>query len=401
MRLGIVTTWFERGAAIVSRQFMDVLTAQGHQVFIYARGGEAFAKGDPKWDLPNVTWNSFRISNIPTDIDRYQFERWLEREGIETVIFNEQQFLAPVLWVKAKCIPTVAYVDYYTKKNISFFSVYDQLWCNTKRHLSACEWHADARYIPWGTDIGLFAPASMADCSHYFFHSAGMSPFRKGTDIFIEALYASRSVLQRLGRKSLIHTQVDLAKALPDVHEKLKELQSNGLLDVIQATIPAPGLYKKGTVYVYPSRLEGIGLTIAEAASSGLYVVTTNEAPMNEFALPGGSALIEVDAKFRRNDEYYWDMVSPSVQSLSEILQGDFVFSDSQIRELAIQHFDFARNAAVLTELLESIKLNPLDVALMSKIDEHDRQIGILLKRRNVVNRLVFFCARQLRRLLK
>ena len=55
MNIGIVTVWFERGAAYVSRQFEEIL-AEKHRVFIYARGGEMYAKGDPNWDHANVTW---------------------------------------------------------------------------------------------------------------------------------------------------------------------------------------------------------------------------------------------------------------------------------------------------------------------------------------------------------
>ena len=55
MNIGIVTTWFERGAAYVSRQYMEVLQ-KTDEVFIYARGGEKYEVGNPKWDLPNVHW---------------------------------------------------------------------------------------------------------------------------------------------------------------------------------------------------------------------------------------------------------------------------------------------------------------------------------------------------------
>ena len=43
MNIGIVTTWFDRGAAQVSKQYMDVLQ-ENNDVFIYARGGEKYAK---------------------------------------------------------------------------------------------------------------------------------------------------------------------------------------------------------------------------------------------------------------------------------------------------------------------------------------------------------------------
>ena len=55
MKIGIVTTWFERGAAYVSRQFKQILEKE-HDVYIYARGGEEYAIGDPNWDGDFVWW---------------------------------------------------------------------------------------------------------------------------------------------------------------------------------------------------------------------------------------------------------------------------------------------------------------------------------------------------------
>ena len=90
MNIGIVTTWFERGAAYVSRQFRDVLASE-HDVFIYARGGEKFAIGDPNWDLDYVTWAKQPTTFAFTDINLEDFQRWLISNNIELVIFNEQK----------------------------------------------------------------------------------------------------------------------------------------------------------------------------------------------------------------------------------------------------------------------------------------------------------------------
>ena len=87
MKIGIVTTWFERGAAIVSRQFMDVLNSQGHDIYIYARGGESFAKNDKNWNLRNVNWNRYLFSNIPTDIDKTQFLEWIDNVNLDCILF--------------------------------------------------------------------------------------------------------------------------------------------------------------------------------------------------------------------------------------------------------------------------------------------------------------------------
>ena len=77
MKIGIVTTWFERGAAYVSKQYLNLLE-ENHEVFIYARGGEGYAKGDPNWDSPNVTWGKKPLlqTNL-TPIRRADLERWV------------------------------------------------------------------------------------------------------------------------------------------------------------------------------------------------------------------------------------------------------------------------------------------------------------------------------------
>lgn len=57
MKIGIVTTWFERGAAYVSRQYMQSLENEGHEVHIFARGGEYYGSNLDIWDSSKVTWS--------------------------------------------------------------------------------------------------------------------------------------------------------------------------------------------------------------------------------------------------------------------------------------------------------------------------------------------------------
>ena len=123
MNIGIVTAWFERGAAYVSRQFEEIL-AEKYHVFIYARGGEMYAKGDPNWDHANVTWGK-RINSpfVGTVIHKKDFMRWIARNNIEAVLFNEQHWFQPVLWCKEAGIKTIAYIDYYNERTIPLFDV--------------------------------------------------------------------------------------------------------------------------------------------------------------------------------------------------------------------------------------------------------------------------------------
>lgn len=148
MNIGIVTTWFERGAAYVSRQYKDVLEKAGHQVFIYARGGEADAVANSRWGGPEVKNGKSVCFPLPTYIDERDFKAWLIDNHIETVFFNEQRWLKPVLLCRDLGVKTGSYVDYYTEDTVRSFDVYDFLICNTRRHYSAFSWHEQASYIP-------------------------------------------------------------------------------------------------------------------------------------------------------------------------------------------------------------------------------------------------------------
>ena len=318
MKIGIVTTWFERGAAYVSKQFEEILATE-HDVYIYARGGESYAIGDPNWDKPNVWWGKRLISPFHgTYINKKDFVKWIKKNSIEVIIFNEQQWFIPLLWCKDLGIKTLAYIDYYTKETIPLFDIYDGVICNTKRHLSAFENHAHAFYLPWGTNIQLYKPTNINlidnGCVTYF-HSAGMSGYRKGTDIFIKAYLKS----QQKG-KIVIHTQKDLKEQFPELSKSIDSLIDEGKLELVTGTITAPGLYHKGDVYVYPSRLEGIGLTIAESLSAGLACIVPDNGPMNEFITADCGRTIKIAKYFCREDAYYWPMCEADIVDLTKII---------------------------------------------------------------------------------
>jgi glycosyltransferase involved in cell wall biosynthesis len=48
-------------------------------------------------------------------------------------------------------------------------------------------------------------------------------------------------------------------------------------------TIQAPGMYHKGNILLFPSKLEGLGLPLLEGLSCGLPAIICDSPPMNEF----------------------------------------------------------------------------------------------------------------------
>ncbi len=363
MNIGIVTTWFERGAAYVSRQYQQTLEKAGNNVFIFARDGD-YAHDDPNWDKPNVHWA--RTWPI-TDASRMQirdFRRWLVVHQIELVIFNEQRVLWPIAICQRLGIRTVAYIDYYRETSVNRFACYDGLICNTKRHFSVFSWHPGAFYLPWGTDTSLYSPKDsettlVSQGKVTFFHSAGCSD-RKGTDFLIKA-FANVNGPSKL----VIHSQIDILRWFPEMTNLVRDLEACDRLVRITKTIPAPGLYHMGDVYVYPSRLEGIGLTICEAMSCGLPVIVPDNAPMNEFVDPSISGLlIAVHEYVSRADGYYWPMGIVSIDSLTEQMQFCVdhpvwvATAKRQARSKAIERWNWSANSQGLPTFLENLPSN-------------------------------------------
>lgn len=360
MRIGIVTTWFERGAAYVSRAYRDVLSSR-HDVFIYARAGEKSGKGDPRWDGPRVWWGCPGAQGRITAVDEADFFAWVESNGIELLIFNEQHSWSIILACRERGIPTGAYVDYYTRQTVPFFALYDFLLCNTRRHHEVFRFHPNSIFVPWGTDLELFRPRERPRGDEVvFFHSCGMGPMRKGTDLLVEA-FAQVSGPAKL----VIHAQFTIGPRIPraavfDAPERflpmIEAIVADPRIEYVQAEVPAPGLYHLGDVYVYPSRLEGIGLTVAEALASGLPVVTTDAPPMNEFIRPEiNGRLVPVSEMRMREDGYYWPQSVCDVNGLAAAMQSyvdgrqDMAAFSQRARAFAEMRLDWRKNADKLS----------------------------------------------------
>ena len=339
MRIGIVTTWFERGAAYVSRQYRDLLRKSGDEILIYARGGERYAQNDPNWNTPDVTWGKRCAVQRVTGIDRKDFVSWIRRHNLELIIFNEQWWLPPVYWAMECGCRTVAYIDYYTEATVDSFSIYDGLICNTQRHHSVFKTHPYCLYIPWGTDLELFRPQSAGSRDQegpVFFHSAGLSPYRKGTDLVLKAF------ARLTGHAHLIlHMQEGAFSSLADVEPLANKLVEQGRLSIYDREVSAPGLYHLGDVYVYPSRLEGIGLTQAEALACGLPIIVPDNPPMNEFVTPESGVAVAVDKLWSRADGYYWPQCSVNLDALTAAMQS-FVDESQSLVEKKIAARAFA-----------------------------------------------------------
>lgn len=369
MRIGIVTTWFERGAAYVSRIYMNLLRAEGHEVYIFARGGEKHeSQYSKEWNESYVT-RTRKYQNTKIEINK--FRKWLKNNKLECILFNEQQDYGVLIWIKKYCpnIKIGAYVDYYTENTIPFFRIYDFLICNTHRHMQAMKNHPQKFYVEWGTDIDKYKPNKEKEFHDRirFFHSAGMSE-RKGTDILVQTFINSSELKSK--SELIIHTQLPCEYVCG---YKKEELEKNGIT-VIEKTVAPPGLYFLGDVYVYPTRLDGLGLTMYEALSCGMPLITSDFPPMNEVGNDEIVKRVKIQDFYCRGDAYYYPMCICDKNSLEQQMIW-FIDHKEQLQNLkqlarkyAEEHYDIQKRAKQVSEIFITSKILPVDSDLINKI---------------------------------
>ena len=387
MNLGIVSVWDERGAGYVSKLYDEYLS-EHFDVYIYNRG---YSKN--KFPFDQRVYNARKVSSSkPMSIHKKEFKRWIDKNKIETILFNEQQSWDPIIWCKEWKIKTVAYIDYYTEQTVPLHDAYDLLICNTKRHLEAFKSHKNAKYYPWGTDVEIFTPKNNSNKVPVFLHSCGYAPTRKGTDSLIRAF---KNI--DLDYKLIIHTQVDLKKALPDEIPLIENLLKSGKMELINKTITAPGLYFLADYYVYPTKLEGIGLTIAESISSGLIPIIPNCPPMIEFLPEEHKYKIKVDHHVSRFDGYYWPQCIISEKHLEELINlaiNDFPNKNlkSTLRKWAIKKLDFRKNFKNLESEFKNLKFQKAERELIQKIKMYESNRPLTHKKiLKLINKLYKF----------
>ena len=350
MNIGIVTTWFPAGGGYVSKAYKEALS-KTHKVFIYARGGQNM-QGNSDWDDESVTWAPYHNNDIKT---RHLID-WAKNKKIDLLFFNEQRYWEPVIAAKKAGFCIGSYIDYYTQETVPAFGLYDFLICNTKRHYSVFNWHKKAHYIPWGTDINKFAPANTVKDKVTFIISAGWqgkySKDRRGTLLAIKAFNNVKGAC-----KLIVYSQVKYNDCLPEWQGLIG---GDNRIEFKYGTFD-PFPYTAGDVYLYPSRLDGIGLTLPEALSSGLAAITTNSPPMNEFVTDDfNGILVNVVKYLGRSDGYYWAESICNLESLTEAMQ--IYVNDKNIllehklnaRNSAVDYLDWKKNALHIPDIFEN-----------------------------------------------
>ncbi len=188
--------------------------------------------------------------------------------------------------------------------------------CHTERHAEALAWHAGRRFVPWCVFPDDYA-ASPAEAQPVFVHNAGRLGLngRKG---IAEALTAFRHV-RAPEAKLIVAAQVEPWRLSPGLAEIVA---SDERIEWRYGCVPPPGPYGWGNIYLYPAKLDGIGLSVLEALAAGRPVIAPSVAPYTEIVRPNHTgSLVRTRKSAVRADGYYWPEREVDVRHLAEILE--------------------------------------------------------------------------------
>jgi 1,2-diacylglycerol 3-alpha-glucosyltransferase len=296
LNVGFIAIWFERGQSYVTKMIRDAVSER-HETFVFARTGGVYDKPmletTGQWAVPNLTvWPRY---DIPVEV----LTKWIEDKRLDVVVFNEEYDWKLIKATKLAGVKVFTYLDYYKDEWKNYMGLYDAVLCSTKRTYQLVKEACHAHYIGWGVDTDLFRPPGEKP-EYTFFHNAGWLGinFRKMTPAVIAAFDAISKVMPDINL--FVHSQADV-HLLPPVVTDI--VDNNPRITYHVETLPAPGLYHKGRIMIFPTKLEGLGLPLFEGLACGLPVIATNAPPMNEFIQDGlNGLLVNVAHRMTRAD---------------------------------------------------------------------------------------------------
>jgi 1,2-diacylglycerol 3-alpha-glucosyltransferase len=300
MRVGIVTKWFNRGQAFVSRYVRDALDETGHETFILARPtkdkGPMAAHVDRSgvWDQPGVT----EASDWEVPLEEYR--RWIDDNGIEVVHWDncyQHDEIAELRRSGVKTVGRFVWEMFSPEDAAPAKEAYDVLYSMTR-----CEQNRyrdlgiDSPYVQWGLHPELLDAASAAkssgghddDLVRFYFPGALLGP-RKPHKEVVEAFRAAQGDNLRLIFKAQLERRMKYLE---------RAAAEDPRIELVIDDMPTDEhlrLFANCDVCLGPSRWEGLGLFLYEAVAFEMPQITNDSPPMNEVVVDGVNGILVPD----------------------------------------------------------------------------------------------------------
>jgi glycosyltransferase involved in cell wall biosynthesis len=296
LRVGVSSYWFNRGQAVVGRHLRSALEELGHETFVLARPSKDSAakpalieRGDV-WDQPGVTAASHY--SIPAE----EMERWARENELEAVLFDQNYQFDEIAGLRTLGVRTIgrfvweqfepAHVEGARR---AFDVVYSMTACEQRRY---AELGIESPRVRWGFHPELLeAAAAYAgdrrdDGTVRFYFPGGYMTKRKPLKPTLDAFRAARGKELRLILKAQVERRHNLVKRAARKDKRVEPIFAD------MPTSEHHRLLASVDAFLAPSRWEGLGLHLYEAAAFGVPVITNDNPPMNEVVVDGENGLL-------------------------------------------------------------------------------------------------------------
>lgn len=320
MRVGIVTKWFNRGQAFVSRYVRDALESQGHETFVLARPtkdkGPMAAHVDRSgvWDQPGVTEAS--AWEVPFE----EYASWIEANSIDVVHWDNCYQHDEIRRLRESGVRTVGRFvwEMFSPEDAepakaAYDVLYSMTHCEQERYAS---FGIESPYVQWGIHRELLdVPVERAGDGlvRFYFPGALLGP-RKPHKEVVEAFRAAKGDNLRLVFKAQLERRMNyLTKAAeedPRIELVVDDMETSEHLK----------LFASCDVCLGPSRWEGLGLFLYEAAAFGMPQITNDSPPMNEVVHDGVNGILVPDTQDGTADSGIPSM-KPDVPALTAAIE--------------------------------------------------------------------------------
>ena len=281
MRIGIVSYWFNRGQAVVSRHIRSIFDDLGHETFVLARRTRKsffkpfFVDHEDVWNQSGVTEGS------AYDLSETEYLQWAKDTGVEIVFFDQNLQFDAIAALRRLGIVTIGrfvWESFGPDNRVAAQKAYDVIYSLTR-----CEQARYARmgiespYVSWGCHPELLAvsPSPAEKGVIRFFYPGGYLSKRKPTEATIEAF---RRVDDPRARLFIKVQHGDRGRELAEFASA-----TDRRIDVLVGDLPMKehlALFAGSDVSLAPSRWEGLGLHLFEAVAFGIPTIT-NDAPVS------------------------------------------------------------------------------------------------------------------------
>ena len=295
IKVGLVTAWGECGMGYLAKNWVYTLNKFDDKLTL-----QIFSRAK-KWLNPYRWYGDNVVQGLDSmDINNKVFWDWIESFKPNVLLFQDQNIYSKTLMqeesyrLKKLGIKLINYPDsIHWNEFENHKGLYHVNVAHVKRNYNWLLKYdlEEPTYIPWGVIIKNFPfQERRVKDKIKFYINIGTGTSRKGYNLLPKTInHINGNRLTRLFRKKQYEFKF-IASSIKDsenrINKKFKNFFNNHKnCDLIFKTADNKkgGLFNLGDVYIYPTHMEGVGLTITESMATGLPVVTPNFSTMNEW----------------------------------------------------------------------------------------------------------------------